>query len=56
MGSVEFRERLDDALKKAFAASDPRVRLAYMDLAEFYERQVRRYDGLGPSVGNAYVR
>lgn len=46
MGQFEYKKRLDEALGKAFAARDPKVRLAYMDLAEFYERQVRRSFGV----------
>lgn len=47
MGTVDYKSCLDDALRKAFAAREPKVRLAYMELAEFYQRQVQRTSALG---------
>lgn len=36
MTRPEYRRCLNEALRKAFAAKDKKVRLAYFDLAQFY--------------------
>lgn len=42
MSSPDLSACLKDALTHALAARNPQVRIAYMDLAEFYEAQLRR--------------
>lgn len=42
MGEADFSTCLERALTKGFAARNPRVRAAYMDLAEFYDTQLRK--------------
>lgn len=47
MGQEDLRTSLNAALTKALAARNERVRMAYMDLADFYERQLRKAHGAG---------
>jgi hypothetical protein len=54
MGREELRTSLDAALTKAFAARNERVRMAYIDLADFYERQLRKNYGAGS--GSVFLR
>ena len=42
MTELNFQKCFEDALTKAFASQNARARLAYLDLAEFYERQAQR--------------
>ena len=46
VGQPDLRFCLQGALSKAFAANDPKVRAAYMDLANFYESQLRKTCGV----------
>lgn len=46
---------LERALSKAFAARDPRVRAAYMDLAEFYETQLKSWSR-SPGAAPIFIR
>ena len=41
---------LQRALNQAFAARNPTVRSAYMDLADFYEAQLRKICGVSTPV------
>lgn len=45
MGKTDLSTSLEHALNKAFASKDPKVRAAYMDLAEFYDLQLKRVYG-----------
>jgi hypothetical protein len=45
MGKTDLSTSLEHALNRAFAARDPKVRAAYMDLAEFYELQLKKSSG-----------
>jgi hypothetical protein len=42
MTNPDLSACLQNALTHALAAQNPRVRIAYMDLAEFYDAQRRR--------------
>lgn len=42
MTSVDYRQCRDAALNKALAASNAKVRLAYIDLASFYDLCTRK--------------
>lgn len=54
MGREDLRASLEMALTKAFAARNDRVRMAYMDLADFYEQQLRKRCGAGG--GTVFLR
>ncbi len=38
--AFEYQDQFNDALEHAFAASDPAVRRAYLDLADFYREKL----------------
>jgi hypothetical protein len=42
MTNPDLSACLQNALTHALAAQNPRVRMAYMDLAEFYDTQLQR--------------
>lgn len=43
------REKFHEALSKAFSAKGDRVRMAYFDLASFYQRKLGDQAGIYPS-------
>ena len=45
MTELNFHKCVEEALTKAFACQSVRARRAYLDLAEFYERQTVRAGG-----------
>lgn len=47
MESVNYRDRLDDAVRRALAATSPAARAAYLELARFY-RDKLTYDAVQP--------
>jgi hypothetical protein len=49
MVEVELEVAIQDAMSKAFSARHPKAQLAYLDLAEFFSKQLRR------RYGEAYV-
>lgn len=40
MDEFEYHQQFGDALDQAFAARDPAVRRAYLDLADFYREKL----------------
>ncbi len=40
MDAFEYQHQFNDALEHAFAANDPAVRRAYLDLADFYREKL----------------
>lgn len=42
MARPDFKTCLEEALTKAFACGDQKARLAYLQLADFYEDQAQR--------------
>lgn len=56
MAQTNLCDLLEEALTKAFAAKDRRVRSAYMDLADFYDRRLRELEGPHDRSGPRYFR
>ena len=41
MDAFEYQQQFNDALDQSYAARDPAVRRAYLDLADFYREKLQ---------------
>jgi hypothetical protein len=50
MEPLDYHDRFDEALQRAFAASSPAVRRAYFELADFYREKLGGRANMQPST------